>query len=301
MLSMSKVNKEALASAIYNPSLDKKALALQQIMEKTTVVPRAKPLLPPLIDPNSVDADLRDHVATFNSLSPFNSFQGVVVNPTTCIIDEARDAIVELPDVMGDILTNAPEHLGAWNAIDYDDNAQEISSGLDICEEHTDRLTSNLPSLAGIAQAALGLTAVMNLLSNPCLGLDGMLGSIMDSGKALLNSVSSQVVAMLDQAKEALADLTSAIASGISSAISAAKAAIGPMINDIKDAMSVAAQAVSQFINKAKEEVMNFAKAMLAQLRQGLSELLANLPDDPCLRGLLGSVATGAAAAVIGG
>ena len=97
---------------------------------------------------------------------------------------------------------------------------------------------------------------------------------------------------------KALADQ---VRTGVLSVVADIKAQLAPMIQDMKDAISVAKTAVTNFINKAKAEVMAFAKAMLAQIRQGLAELLANLPKDPCLRSLLGSVATGAAAGIIGG
>lgn len=154
---------------------------------------------------------------------------------------------------------------------------------LDTIEDHTDRLTNNLPSLAGLAQAALALDTIMNLLSNPCLGLDGFLGSIMDKGKAILNDIKSKISGMLADAK-AWVD-----------------ANIGPLIDKMKAAMAAAKAKIAELISKAKEEVMKFAKAMLAQIRQGLAELMSNLPKDPCLKALLGSVVTGAAAAVIGG
>lgn len=290
MQSMSKmINTEALESPLYNPPADKKALMLQEIMETTVIPPTAitTPRKPALIDPESVEFALREHVSTFNNLTVFNPYEGVISNPTTCFIQPIRN---ELSGAI-DYLNGRFSDNGTWTTyrLEFSNDIYGTGSGdgmlddLDYCQDHTDRLTNNLPSLAGIAQAALALDTVMNLLSNPCLGLDGFLGSIMDKGKALLSSAASKISTMMASAR-AWAD-----------------ANIGPLIDQIKTAMAQAKAAISQFITAAMAEVMKFAKAMLAAARQGLAELMSNLPQDPCLRGLLGSVATGAAAAVIGG
>ena len=306
MLSMSKiVNQEALDSQIYNPTTKPAVLMLQQIME-TTPVPAPSATQqnppPPLVDSSDtsiVPPELKEHVDAFFALPTTNPYHGVLVNPASCLIDDIRGSLDDLNNA-GQALDNASGQTD-WSDYqdDFDQDSQDINSDLDSIQDHTDRLTSNLPSLAGVAQGALALATVMNLLSNPCLGLDGMLGSIMDSGKQLLNDVTNQIKAGVSQVNNALSDLTSAIQSGVQSAISAAKAAISPLMDQIKDGISVAKQQVSAFISKAQTEVMNFAKAALAQLRQGLAELMANLPQDPCLKGLLTSAATGAAAAII--
>jgi F0F1-type ATP synthase membrane subunit b/b' len=105
----------------------------------------------------------------------------------------------------------------------------------------------------------------------------------------------------MDKGKAILADIKSKISAALADARAWVDANIGPLIDKIKAAIAQAKAKVAELIAKAKEEIMKFAKAMLAQIRQGLAELMSNLPKDPCLRGLLGSVATGAAAAVIGG
>jgi hypothetical protein len=283
MQSMSKlVNTEALESSLYNPPLDPKVLMLQEIMESTPIVDtRTTPRRPPLVTPGEVDVSLQAHVDSFNNLSLFNPYQGVIVNPTECLISPIR---TDLQDFSIYLIGRFSDN-GTWAAYkpEFDADCQDINEDLDQIEDHTDRLTNNLPSLAGIAQGAMALATVMNLLSNPCLGLDGFLGSIMDSGKALLNQIRAKISDMISQVKNAVNE------------------AIGPIIDQIKAGIAQAKAAIAQMIAKAKEEVMKFAKAMLAQIRQGLADLMANLPQDPCLRGLLGSVATGAAAAVLGG
>ena len=292
------INTEALESPLYNPPPDPKALMLQEIMETTPISAdaRSTPRRDPLVQPSEVETALQEHVQNFNNLSLFNPYAGVIVNPTQCLLDPIRDDLQGTVDYMNGRFSDN----GTWLAYrddfyhDYNGGTSDTNPGqgpgnggmledLDTIEDHTDRLTNNLPSLAGLAQAALALDTIMNLLSNPCLGLDGFLGSIMDKGKAILNDIKSKISGMLADAK-AWVD-----------------ANIGPLIDKMKAAMAAAKAKIAELISKAKEEVMKFAKAMLAQIRQGLAELMSNLPKDPCLKALLGSVVTGAAAAVIGG
>jgi len=282
------VNQEALDSQIYNPETPSSVLMLQQIMETTTHVVKPPLTSTPLIDPASVPAELKEHVETFNALSTQNPYQGVIVNPASCLIDDITGDLSQLPGLLDQVSAMQPD--GELNELknQLGNDIRDINVDLNTIQDHTDRLTSNLPSLAGIAQAALALDTVMNLLSNPCLGLDGMLGSIMDSGKKLLNDIKSKI----NSVKNAIMSKISDLRNGIRDAISGLK-------NKITDLVNQAKSQISSFINKAKAEIMNFAKALLAQARQGLAELLANLPKDPCLRGLLRSAVTGAAAAII--
>lgn len=283
MLSASKVvNQEALDNQIYNPTTEPSILMLQQIMETTPAPVLSATQInppPPIVDVNSVPDDLKEHLQNFLSMPTRNPFHGVVVNPALCHIDDIRNDTIDLTNHMNGNYGGNP----VWTGYipEYTQDCQTINTGLNSVQDHTDRLTSNLPSLAGLAQSALALSTIMNLLSNPCLGLDGLLGSIMDSGKQLLQDAVAKVKDLLNQAR-AWVD-----------------ANIGPLIDKIKGVMADVKAKVSALIAKAAAEIMNFAKAMLAQVRQGLAELLANLPKDPCLRGLLQSAATGAAAAII--
>ena len=281
MQSMSHVNQEALDSQIYNPSVDPKVLMLQQVMEKTPVVYVAPKTSVPLVNPSSEPLELREYIETFNSMTTQNAFAGVLVNPATCLIEDIRGDLVQLPILCDVKWGNNPEWTSYKPTCEAD--IRDINQNCDIVQDHTDRLTSNLPSLTGIAQAAMALSTVMSLLSNPCLGLDGMMGSIMDSGKQLLNDIKSKIRGAIKDAREWV------------------DAQIGPIMDKVKAAISDAKAKMLAFVAKAKAEVTAFAKAMLAQARQGLAELLAFLPKDPCLRGLLKSAATGAAAGIIGG
>jgi hypothetical protein len=284
------LNREALENGLYNPPVDPRAIALQEIME--TQPPGSNtslqtPRKPDLVSVNDVPFELREHVEQFNSLGVYNPFHGVLANPTSCLMDPIRDDLISLVNYMDGRFSDN----GTWTVYRVEfledvygpDGNSGITGDLDSFEDHTDRLTNNLPSLAGIAQAALALDTVMNLLSNPCIGLSGFLGSIMDEGKAILNSIKNEISKALEDARAWVDEQ------------------IGPLIDEIKAAIAVAKAEVAKLIAMAKAEVEKFAKALLAQARQGLADLMANLPDDPCLRGLLGSVATGAAAAVING
>ena len=262
-------------------------------MQNYPVSPAPVRTVSPLIDSSTVPIELQPHVDTFQSLSIFNPYQGVIVNPTSCLTDPVRtglsDALAQLDAVFS----------GESDWTDYRDefvaDQADINASLDQIADHTDRLTSNLPSLAGIAQSSMALSTVMNLLSNPCLGLNNLLGSVMDSGKTILNDVKNQVGSMVTE----VTTLANQVQTGVLSVEADIKSALSSTVQDIKDAISVAKTAITSFINNAKAEVMAFAKAMLAQVRQGLAELLASLPKDPCLSSLIGSVSTGAAAGII--
>lgn len=313
MLSASKiVNQEALDSQIYNPTTQPSVLMLQQIMETTPPQPvSATQLNPPapLIDPVTVDAQLQDHIRTFLSLPTRHDFNGVIVNPALCHIVDVRQDLQDLYDYLDyqygpgssdrviseggggggfgwgggtDPVTPNGSN-GNWTTYqpELSQAIQDVNQDMDSIQDHTDRLTSNLPTLAGLAQAALALSTIMNLLSNPCLGLDGLLGSIMDSGKKLIQDVKDKIA-------KAVADAKAWVSKEI-----------GPLIDQVKGAIADAKAKIAELVAKAKAEIMNFAKAIQAQIRQGLAELLSNLPQDPCLRGLLQSAVTGGAAALI--
>lgn len=275
------VNQEALDSNIYNPPADPTSLTLYQMMLDST-------------NPTDEATILQTYIDNFNNLPTQNQFVGIVVNPAKCGIDDINNGLQDVQTVGGQMVQGFPVVSGDWNAYlpQLQADSSTISSNLSTVEDHTDRLTSNLPSLTGIAQAALALDTVMNLLSNPCLGLGNFFGSLMDKGKALLNSATAQVTNAVNAIK-------AKISSWVGQAESFIQSEIGPLIQNVKDMISVAKDAISQFVNQVTAEITNFAKAMLSQVRQGLSDLLANLPKDPCLKSLLGSVVTGAAAAIL--
>lgn len=275
------VNQEALDSNIYNPPADPTSLTLYQLMLDGT-------------NPTDESTILQTYVDNFNNLPTQNQFVGVVVNPAQCWIDDINNGLQDVGTAGGQMVQSFPVASGAWDAYlpQLQSDSADITANTATAQDHTDRLTSNLPSLTGIAQAALALDTVMNLLSNPCLGLGNFFGSLMAKGQALLKSATAQITNAVNSIKNAITSFANQAASAIS-------AAVGPLIQNVKDMISVAKDAVSQFVNQAKAEIMNFAKAMLAQVRQGLADLMANLPKDPCLKSLLGSVVTGAAAALL--
>ena len=368
------VNTEALASSIYNPQIDPKVLMLQDMMQKSSPSSKLSPTGFNMIQMNTLSPEstampreLHEHMTMFNNLSVFNQYNGVIVNPAACIVDEIRDVIRDnigyvpgqagyapgtclalindakasypgwgevevaildalggkapvtleeylresnnqtLPIWPGDIkLSNGSNgynyfgydgsQLPGYGRVDYGDDesadylyidhileTQGINGALDCVEDHTDRLSFNMPSLSGIAQAAMALDTIMNLLSNPCLGLSGFMGSIMEKGKALLAEAKAHVEALANKAR-AWIDQN-----------------VAPIVNEIKDAIASATAVVGEMMKKAREEITKFAKALIAQARQGLAELMANLPNDPCLKSLAGGLLSGGAAALLGG
>lgn len=277
------INEEALNSQIYNPSTDKAVIQLYQIMVSNSNVDENDPEDPVMAEYHSSITNLPTDGST--------RYAGVLVNPATCYIENIRTELATIPNLITPITSGYPSTRTEWNAYlpILNQDIADINNNLNLVQNHTDRLTTNLPSLVGIAQGALALATLLNALSNPCLGLDGFFGSIMDSGKQLFQEIDDQITSLKNTISDAIVDFQDSI-----------RTEIGPLIDEIKDQISIIKGQISEAITMASDEVSKFAKAQLAQARQGLADLMSNLPKDPCLRSLLGSVVTGPAAGIIG-
>ena len=210
-----------------------------------------------------------------------NSFKGVIVNPITCLNDELALELLDIRDAING-LDNTGEVFGTTADFDkfladMDADITEIEQNMPRIQAHTDRLSHNLPSLLGIVQAALALGGALALLSNPCLGRDGFIGSIGREGGRVLR----EAIAAIRRAKAAITG------------------AIGAVLGAVRDAIAAAKAEISKFISQITREIGNFARALLRQVRQGLADLLASIANDPCLKAILGTVVPAGAAVIL--
>lgn len=154
---------------------------------------------------------------------------------------------------------------------------QDANSGVSDFENHTDKLIANLPMILGIVQSALGLANILGNLSNPCLGISNMLGSITSKGKVLMAKI-----------RNAIQDVENAIGSAI--------AYVEKVINK-------AIAEVTAFVNKLKNlienEIKSLINSMISGLHFGLSSLIKSLTSDPCMKSLLGMLGTGSLLSVL--
>lgn len=153
-----------------------------------------------------------------------------------------------------------------------------VSTGIDMINNHTNRLISNLPSILGMIQAALGLASAMGNLLNPCLGLSSFLSSLLDEGKQILATI-----------KNYLKEIIGLILLGPMIVLAVLNALVKKLFDFIKEAID--------FITS---EIKKLVKALIDSLKAGISAFLKSLGLDPCASFLLKTVTTGAAAYAIG-
>ncbi len=289
-------NTDALASPTYNPSIDPTTLSLYNIMGNST---------------NSDDL-VAQYRQVIMGLPTINPFVGVLSNPQSCNISQAQTGLNEasaaltqqyntvvtagtpIPNPGGGGYSYTPTSQQIAAAATYQANVPQATASMDQAastmsdfQDHTDRITSNLPAILGMVQSALGLAAAVGNLLNPCLGLSSFLGSIQAAGTAIMNKINAGIQQVKAAISAAMAVITSAIAT-----INAAMAAITSAIAYVqKLAQSLAAL--------VEAEITSLINSLINSARLGLAQLLASLPKDPCLSALVGTVGTGAVASVL--
>jgi hypothetical protein len=332
-------NEEALADPNYNPELDPKALKLYKLMTPCDTAE----------DPTL----LQQYIDQFMALPTSNIYSQVLVNPRKCDIQVMRDWLSDYDNhvtIIRDALspTDQATFDSGYGTVTSDET--QIGSDLDDFEDHTDRLTANLPTLGGMAQGSAGLSTALNGLANPCGGLAGMLGSLMpapggqmlNQAMGLLKGGPSSLMGMaqgflgqgLGAINPSLAGLATqganAIRTGLMShlglgssglstgsllnqALSAAgisgglggvpgiTGGVGGMLSALQNGMSSLKGAVAGLKAMAMNEISAFANSMISQLRMGLADFMASMHVDPCLAGMVSSMAGSAASAILGG
>ena len=276
-------NEEALASPIYKPDLDEKTVEIFSLMKTY---------------PPELVAQYRQ---VFESMPTTNPFVGVLSNPMGCEISQTTTDLGQIigrleeryeeiklagtppaptTDENGNTSPSYVDPAAAALLQEWDTYMPQIRSDLNNADgalgsyqNHTDRVVANLPSLVGIAQNALGITAVMLDLLDPCLGLSEFFGSIMEAGRRIIDAIMR--------------------------AINEVMAVIEEVISAIMAAINAVMAAIQELLMMIANEIQKLVEALIDSVRMGLAALLKLLPNDPCLRALLGAVSTGALIAVL--
>ena len=269
-------NPSALASPIYNPTIDSTSASIYNMMAEPS------------------DELIAQYTQMITNLPTVSVYSGVLENPRTCDIQAAQSAIASLmPQLQSayesnpanaqdpvwiaamdpSLSTSIPSVLSGGNTITNPDgtttlvNPNNATSALNDFQNQSDKIISNFPSILGMIQQALGIASALQGLLNPCLGLADFMGSVLDAGKAAMAQVQAAISAV-----------TSAINAGIA-AITSAIAQIQAEVTAIKNFISA--------------EIQKLVSALIAGTRMGLSQLLSQLPNDPCAASLINSIGSG--------
>jgi hypothetical protein len=280
-------NSAALASPVYNPSVDDVSLKLFNAMS------------------GEYPADLvEQYRQTIMAMPTTNAYAALITNPRACDISQAQtgisDLLAGLDDKLDDALlygTPVPDPDGTGSGLPGEpgyqpsddqiaeaqawqtampalaDDISQATDALDTYQDHSDRLLSNLPAILGLIQTALGLATARNGLQNPCFNLPDFLGSLLQRGQGLLACV--------------LAGVKSAALQ------------IGSGVDVVKAAMARAKACVMQILAMIEAEIMALIRALIDAARMSLANLLKSLPSDPCLKFLLGTITSGAATSLL--
>jgi hypothetical protein len=284
-------NTEALGNPTYNPILDDATLQLMNMMGGDY--------------PADVVAQYREAIMTLPTANPYSA---VLTNPRSCDISQAQTSLAEarsgltlryaaivaagtpVPSLTqsGTGSTSSvpgqpgyqPSAQQAADAASWQMAMPEITSNLDQAEstmddfqDHSDRLISNLPSIVGMVQTALGLATAIGNLLDPCLGLRDFLGSLLDKGSALMAKINAAIAKVVSVINDALAEIQKAIAYVMG--------------------------LIQSLIAMVEAEIMKLIKSLIDAARLGLAQLLSLLPKDPCFKAIIGAVGTGAAVGVM--
>lgn len=268
-------NELALADPIYNPEIEPKILKLYTMMAPTEENPE-----PPAV--------LEEYRQEFLALPTENVYSAVLVNPRQCDIDAVLDVLDDLdtllPTIRDELPTGDQPTWDGWYP-DIEADLGTLRDNIGEVQEHTNRLTFNLPTLSGIAQGAMGLATLLAALANPCAGLGDFFGSIMDAGKKLMADLMAAIGPLLAQVRD-----WANVAIG----------AIADMMSAITSAIAAATAAMAELMAMIASEIAKFAAALLSQIRMGLAEFMNAMNLDPCLAAIGGVALTSAAAAILG-
>ncbi len=275
-------DQEALASPIYNPDISPIELSLINLMP----------------DPSTDPALISTYTNIIKSMPTINPFEGVLTNPRGCEISQVK---TDLDDIRTDLtnlqtlITGSDIPLWSLAVPGIMADLNTATTTMNTFEDHTNRSIANLPNILGMAQSAAGLaTAVAGLIS-PCSGITGMLGSIMKQGQALMAQVMSAVSSVGSMIKNAINEVTHGIMGLLGSNFSS----FSNILSSINSAMNKVMSGIRAVTDMVGKEIKNMIASLIGAARQGLAGLLASLPSDPCLKGLIGSVTSGPASQLL--
>lgn len=292
MVATNTPNNDALASPLYNPSIDQSTLQIFNIMGSNAY-------------PADLVAQYRDIITGMPTTNPF---AGVINNPRSCDVSQAQTGLAtSLTDFMqrhdAIVLAGTPvpaltqDGTGASSGTPgqpgYQPSADQIAeaaawqdampstvSGLNQAtsamsdfQSHTDRLISNFPAILGMIQGALGMATALSNLKDPCLGLNNFLGSLTGSGSSIMNKINA--------------------------AIKNVMSAINGVLSEIKAAIAYVNKLIHSLIALVEAEITALIKSLIDSARLSLAHLLGSLPKDPCFKSILKTIGTGAALGVL--
>ncbi len=240
---------EALASETYNPTRSPDVDELYGIMNAS-------------VPTEDLMVTYREMVT---SLPTANPYEGVLVNPRACEVDQANsdlDEIIEEIKNNPDFPPTVPDHL------------EDAQDALDQYKEHTDRLIANFPTVSSIVQSEIG-NNVSAYGSNPCLGFGDIMGSVLDAGRDIMNEIIAAIANIKENLQAAL-DL-------------------------IKDLVAKLMAAIAKAMTQMLEEIEKMAKSMLNMSKMNLAQMMKFQMKDPCLKQILGGMLTSSAANILGG
>lgn len=173
-----------------------------------------------------------------------------------------------------------------------DPSNASISSGLNAFENHTNRLISNLPSILGMVQTALGLASALANLLNPCLGTGDFLNSLMSEGKAMITKIEGYISQLAKKIKNWFED-------GLGNLLDIKMSSLNGIFSDIKDFANEVKSYVQSAVAWIQKEMKKLINALIDSIKTGLSGFLKGLKSDPCIKALLGGVTNGAALSLL--
>lgn len=226
------------------------------------------------------------YTAMITNLPTANVYSGVLQNPRKCDIESINNSMNDLNDNLNNAYqdnssdptwqqamdTSNPDSM--INQLNDTTNPNSVQSAVNTFSDHTDRMTSNFPSILGMIQAALGVAAAIGALANPCLGIGNFLNSLLEEGKQILATI-----------EQYIKDVLNVIAMGI-----------GAVMMAVQKLLAYAQEAI-QFIEK---EIAALVAAIISALKFGMSSFLKALSLDPCASALLGAVTTAGAGYIVG-
>jgi hypothetical protein len=284
-------NTEALANPTYNPNFDPSTIRLMTMMGGDY--------------PADVVAQYREAIMTLPTANPYSA---VLANPRSCDISQAQTGLAEVNTRLSEryatiVIVGTPvpsltqtgtgstssipgqpgyqptlqqqADVALWQSAmpEMTANLDQAATTMDDFQDHSDRLISNLPSIVGMVQTALGLATAIGSLLDPCLGLKDFLGSLLDKGSAIMAKINAAIAKVMSVINDALAEIQNAIAYVMG--------------------------LIQSLIAMIEAEIMKLIKSLIDAARLGLAQLLSILPKDPCFKAIMGAVGTGAAVGVL--
>lgn len=297
----------ASASPIYKPSYDSTDATLYNLMNSTSddvvdqytrtfmSLPTSNPYSGVIENPhycdindmNSSMSDLKDSLTNAYQTGSDDSGTPNINNPDWISNMDPSNTSGFYYQTFGDPFNGSGSPSTTDTSFTGDDiinggDSYTSTSGINLISDQTNRLVSNLPTILGIIQAALGIASSLGSLLNPCLGTSNFLSSLLDEGKQIISDIKSKITSAINYIKEK-------INAGLNLVISE----VNSLLNDIKTY-------VKKGIDLITSEVKKLVQALISSVKMNITNFLKDLNLDPCASFIMKTVTTGAAAYALG-